>query len=173
MVAINSLLIFPLKWGERVYFSSLCIWAVFNDVLEYGRVMPWDFCSSAVRRFTGLTWGFGTARGMLFLGACCSCIENSEHMVRPHVGALVSSPTWAPSWRTASASGHSSEPVWTSSPEERSDGLSSSEQMCDCSWTRGPWENRPAEPSQSKYREMVKRRRVVLAFWRIPMPMKT
>ena len=44
MVAINSLLIFPLKWGERVYFSSLCIWAVFNDVLEYGRVMLWDFC---------------------------------------------------------------------------------------------------------------------------------
>lgn len=78
MVAINSLLIFPLKWGERVYFSSLCIWAVFNDVLEYGRVMPWDFCSSAVRSFTGLTWGFGTACGMLSLGACCSCIENSE-----------------------------------------------------------------------------------------------
>lgn len=49
--------------------------------------------------------------------------------MRPHVGALVSSPHLSPQL-TASTAGHSSEPVWTSSPEERSDGLSSSEQMC-------------------------------------------
>ena len=143
-------------------------------MLDYGRVRPRELCSSAVRSFTGLTWGFGTARGVLFSEPVLA-LRTLRHMMKPRVGALVSSPSWAPSWQTAS---RYCRPQWWDSVDIQPRGPFRWPQL---QWTN-VWlqlDKRPRErrgqaswaQSIQAPREMMKRRGVVVVAWSTPMPM--
>ena len=136
--------------------------------------MPRELCSSAVRSFTGLTWGFGTARGVLFSEPVLA-LRTLRHMMKPRVGALVSSPSWAPSWQTAS---QYCRPQWWDSVDIQPRGPFRWPQL---QWTN-VWlqlDKRPRErrgqaswaQSIQAPREMMKRRGVVVVVWSTPMPM--